>query len=113
MITNNFTLNGVIADTDDGLDAEGGASVDFCEALSLDANGDGTDETDWYLPSQKELMQAYIDGSANNIPNPARYYWSSTESNSNATYAWYVLLSDGLTPSYAKSNLNDARCVRR
>lgn len=112
MITNNFTLNGVIADTDDGLDAEGGASVDFCEALSLDANGDGTDETDWYLPSQKELMQAYIDGSANNIPEVARSYWSSTEAGS-FTDAWRVSLSSGGTYDHTKSNLNYARCVRR
>ncbi|GAI15326.1 unnamed protein product, partial [marine sediment metagenome] len=44
-----------------------GAAIAFCCDLSLDSNGDGTDETDWRLPTQKELMQAYIDGAANNL----------------------------------------------
>ncbi|MEF3691686.1 MAG: DUF1566 domain-containing protein [Candidatus Moraniibacteriota bacterium] len=112
-IENSFVLNGVIADTDDGLDAEGGAAVDFCEALSLDSDGNGTDETDWYLPGQKELMQAYIDGAANNIPEPARDYWSSTENYNSSSYAWYVFLGNGYAGRYTKTLLYYARCVRR
>ncbi|EKE21666.1 MAG: hypothetical protein ACD_7C00161G0011 [uncultured bacterium] len=110
---NSFVLNGVVSDADDGLDAEGGVSVDFCESLSLDANGNGTDETDWYLPSQKELMQSYIDGSANNIPEAARSYWSSTENYNSTTYAWGVSLFIGYTGNYTKSSSYYARCVRR
>lgn len=112
-IANSFVLNGVIADTDDGLDAEGGAAVDFCEALSLDSNGDGTDETDWYLPGQKELLQAYIDGAGNNIPEPARYYWSSTETSASSGSAWYVFLHTGYTNGNPKTTLSYARCARR
>jgi|GEM_PF-2359645 len=112
-IGNSFVLNGVISDTDDGLDAEGGAAVDFCEALALDSNGDGTDETDWYLPSQKELMQAYINGSANHIPEPALYYWSSTESSSSSSYALLVTLANGNPLHTTKANLYYARCARR
>ena len=111
---NSFTLDGTVADADDGLDAEGGAAVDFCEALSLDADGDGSDETDWYLPSQKELMQAYINGAANNLSNPARYYWSSTVYYNNTDLAWLVLLTNGYTDLNTKSSTSYyARCVRR
>lgn len=111
--TNSFTLDGVIADADDSLDAEDGQAVDFCESLILDGDGNGTDETDWYLPSQKELMQAYIDGSANNLRSPGHYLWSSTEQYSNTSYAWGVRLSDGDTANDTKTSSYYARCVRR
>ena len=111
--TNEFILDGVVGDADDGLDAEGGEAVDFCEGLSLDSDGNGTDETDWYLPSQKELMQAYIDGSGNNLLNPAYYFWSSTEYYSNSSYAWYVHLPYGRTSLSSKTNSYCGRCVRR
>ncbi len=110
--TNIFTLNGVVDDADDGLDAEGGQAVDFCESLSLDADGNGTDETDWYLPSQKELMQAYINGAANNIPAPALNFWSSTEYYNNTSLAWFVYLANGNTNGTTKTNNSYARCVR-
>ena len=111
--TNSFTLNGTVDDADDGLDAEGGLSVDFCEALALDADGDGTDETDWYLPSQKELIQVYINGAANNIPSPANNFWSSTELYTSTANAWYVYLAFGYTLNVGKTNNSYARCVRR
>ena len=111
---NSFTLNGILDDADDGLDAEGGTAVDFCEALSLDADGDTFDETDWYLPSQKELMQAYIDGSANNIPNPASNFWSSTEVTYNSANAWSVNLAYGSSANGDKTSSSYyARCVCR
>ena len=90
-----------------------GSALDFCENLSLDADGDGTDETDWYLPSQKELMQAYINGAGNNLPNPSRLYWSASELYSSASNAWYVSLSYGSTYVFNKTNGNYARCVLR
>lgn len=85
---------------------------DFCLNLQLDANNDSVLETDWRLPSQKELMQAYIDGSANHLPNPDNTFWSATEDSGNAAYAWYVNLSYGPTTNYTKSNNRYARCVR-
>ncbi|MFH1188145.1 MAG: DUF1566 domain-containing protein [bacterium] len=85
---------------------------DFCLNLQLDADNDSVLETDWRLPSQKELMQAYIDGSANHLPNPDSYFWSATEYNGNAANAWYVTLNDGYTYSSTKSNNYYARCVR-
>jgi hypothetical protein len=85
---------------------------DFCLNLQLDADNDGTLETDWRLPSQKELQQAYIDGSANNLPNAASNFWSATESTSGAAYAWGVYLSNGGTNYATKVSNYYARCVR-
>jgi len=65
----------------------------------------------WRLPTQKELMQSYIDGSNFNLTNPANYFWSLTEAS--ATSAWFVLLSLGYTASYDKAPLSRyVRCVR-
>ncbi|MDA3840366.1 MAG: DUF1566 domain-containing protein [Patescibacteria group bacterium] len=119
-ITNEFTIGTGCSDAqinagecDSSMYQTKGNAVQYCLDLSLDADGDGTDETTWYLPSQKELMQAYINGSGNNIPNPAVYYWSASEYYSNASYAWYVNLSNGGTGLNGKTNGTYARCVLR
>jgi len=95
------------------------SATEFCLNLQLDGdNADGDNngltgvETDWRLPSQKELMQAYIDGSANNLPNAGNSFWSSAENATNRAYAWYVNLGNGHTSNYPKSNNYNARCVR-
>lgn len=68
--------------------------------------GDG-----WRLPSQKELMQAYIDGSFFNLTQPSYSFWSATEYS--ATGAWYVGLNSGTTSNANKSTpSNQVRCVR-
>jgi len=68
--------------------------------------GDG-----WRLPVQKELMQAYIDGSFWNLTNPSTNFWSATENA--APNAWYVNLNDGTTATYGKSTFTSyVRCVR-
>lgn len=65
----------------------------------------------WRLPSQKELMQAYIDGSYFKLTQPSNPFWSATETS--ATNAWYVYLLNGSTPNYNKStNSLFVRCVR-
>lgn len=89
------------------------SAADFCLNLSLDSNGDSVAETDWRLPSQKELMQAYIDGAANNIPNPGYYFWSSTENYLSQSNAWNVSLATGYTVGNTKSTTYAVRCVRR
>ncbi len=95
------------------------SAAEFCLNLQLDAdNADGDDngatgvETDWYLPTQKQLMQAYIDGSANNIPNAGNNFWSSSEYSSNRHNAWYVTLHNGITYYNSKSTNNSVRCIR-
>jgi hypothetical protein len=90
-----------------------GSALDYCLDLSLDADGDGTDETDWRLPTQKELLLAYINGAANNVHNPAYYYWSSTEGYNGASLAWLVNLRYGITTNRNKTFNYYARCVHR
>ncbi len=64
----------------------------------------------WRLPTQKELMQAYIDGSYFNLSQPANYFWSATEFNS--TLARTVDLGYGNT-NYGTMTYNYyVRCVR-
>jgi len=64
----------------------------------------------WRLPTQKELMLAYIDGAYWNLTQPSNGYWSATESSS--TSAYYVNLYNGSTGSYGKTSANNVRCVR-
>ncbi len=90
------------------------AAMTFCQNLELDKDGDGTDDTDWYLPSQKELLLAYINGAANNLPHvTGDYYWSSTESYNGPTSAWDVYLSFGYTFISTKTFTNYVRCIHR
>jgi len=96
------------------------SAADFCLNLQLDGDNvdldsDGTTgmESDWRLPSQKELMQAYINGAANNLPNVASSFWSSTELYNSQSYAWYVNLNYGNTLNDTKGYAYRVRCVRR
>jgi len=74
--------------------------------------------TGWYLPSQKELMQAYIDGIYNQAGatfTTANRFWSSTENHEwgSITNAWDVKLHSGETAGYGKADAHAVRCVRR
>lgn len=104
----------------DGLDNDCGVAINYCGTLNL-ASG-GTSSTDWYLPSQKELQQAYIDGMYNkagtNLTNAAAFtttslFWSSTEVSDNPDYAWGVHLVSGTTGTNGKDSGTSFRCVRR
>lgn len=64
----------------------------------------------WRLPTEKELMQAYIDGAYFNLTQPSTNLWSVTENS--ATTAWYVSLSSGTTSNLTKTISNQVRCVR-
>ena len=76
-----------------------------CEAL-----GDGG----WRLPHQKELMQAYIDGSWGNLSSASNYYWSATTLSNYTPYAWYTRLGLGYTGSTTKTAaVVMVRCVRQ
>ena len=70
----------------DGLRVTGGNAVAFCDGLNKVAFGG---KSDWYLPTQKELMQAYIDGiySQDREFGGENPYWAAT-----------VLSSDNTTP---------------
>ena len=119
-LTNSFTIGTGCTDADinngtclqDNYQVKGNA-IQYCLNLSLDATGDGTDETDWYLPSQKELMQAYLDGANNNFPHANYWYGSSTEYYSITGNAWSIGPYYGITDYVAESNGHYVRCVRR
>lgn len=99
----------------DGLDADCGNAINACGTLSLAVDG-GAGKTDWYLPSQKELQQAYIDGiyNANASWATTSLFWSSTENLNDATAAWFVALYRGRADSNLKTTAtNYVRCVRR
>ncbi|MDO8592695.1 MAG: DUF1566 domain-containing protein [bacterium] len=102
--TNIFTL------TADGSRPTGGNAIGFCDALN---SANFASHNDWYLPTQKELQQAYIDGSANNLPNPGYTFWSSTETYLTTATAWFVNLPNGPTFSSPKTTSYYVRCVRR
>ncbi|QQS26800.1 hypothetical protein IPM44_03710 [bacterium] len=62
------------------------------------------------LPTQKELMQAYIDGSSYNLTSTAAAHWSLTHNS--VTGAWQVYLGNGVTETAAKTGARLVRCVR-
>lgn len=64
----------------------------------------------WRLPTQKELMQAYIDGSYWNLTQPSNFFWSVTEVS--ASNAWDVYLTTGNTNNNTKTSTYQVRCVR-
>ena len=101
--SNVFTLSA------DGSRPTGGNAIGFCDALNTASFGG---YTDWYLPTQKQLQQAYIDGSANNLPTPGNNFWSSTEAYTNTANAWYVTLNLGYTYYSLKVTSYYVRCVR-
>lgn len=98
--------------TQPGDQAKTGVSAsEFCLNLAAD-DGSGV-QTDWRVPTQRELMTAYLDGSEENLPNAARTFWSSSEHVYNKTVAWRVNLHDGYANYTTKTNTGHyVRCVR-
>jgi hypothetical protein len=80
-------------------------------ASGLCTNGDHG-QTGWSLPHQKQLMQAYIDGSWGNLEGVILYYWSATTRSVSTTNAWFTNLSGGYTDGSAKTSILYVRCVR-
>jgi len=70
--------------------------------------GDGN----WRLPTQKELMMSYIDGSWANLTNAANVYWSSTTTSNATQTSWYTNQYNGNTTTNNKTNTTSVRCVR-
>ena len=83
----------------------------FCASYErVNANGKGLTAGRWWLPSLGELMMIYANmrkiNYALSLINGATqlaetWYWSSTESS--ATYAWSLYLSDGTATGYPKA----------
>jgi hypothetical protein len=120
--TNNFTISTCdffsttpIGDYTGG-DADCGDSINICGNLSLDANGDGTPDTSWYLPTQAELMQAYINGiylGTSTAWVTGDPFWSSTEDQGLPSAAWRTNLNFGFTPNSLKTGTYSVRCILR
>lgn len=104
------------ADTDYSWDGTTDASNNSLTASVLCSQDLGTThDAGWSLPHQKQLMQAYIDGSYGNLEATGvnRYYWSATTRSDSTTYAWYTDLSNGYTYASAKTYAYYVRCVRQ
>lgn len=120
--TNNFTISTCDFFTTiprgnyNGSDSDCGDSINLCGNLSLDGNGDSVADAKWYLPTQAELITAYLDGiylSTNAAWATGNNYWSSTEYQSINSSAWFTYLNDGYTNNNPKTNPYSVRCVLR
>ena len=102
--------------TYDGLTGSCGNAINACATSTVGGR------SNWYLPSQKELQQASIDGMFNQagttLANAAtfattNYYWSSSEVSFDSTRAWGVALTNGYTNDSNKPYASAVRCVSR
>ncbi len=117
-------FNSVPRSSYDGTDSDCGNAINWCATL------DFAGRTDWYLPSQKELMMAYIDGMYNQagdtLQDAAEFtvgvgwethyggYWSSSQASIDSANAWFVYLGSGGTEYGNKFNtFHGVRCVSR
>jgi hypothetical protein len=100
-----------------GTDPDCGNAINACAVLSLSSKNGQPADTDWYLPSQKELKQAYRDGIYNQAGSSFTtmgVFWSSTENSNDSANAWDENLGYGRAYSYGDKTLSNAvRCVRR
>ena len=111
---NNCYYSGTATDCD--ADGEAGCR---CTKLT-EGNKTGCDAlgSGWRLPYQKELMQAYINGSSkasvSYLSSTTSSYWSATTYSSLTYSGWSVYLSYGSTNGYTKTNSTGywVRCVR-
>lgn len=98
---------------DDGVCNTNGEVACLCVKLTSSKTGcEAYDDGSWRLPTQKELMMSYIDGSWAQLTNAANFFWSAT-TYSNGTYqAWTIYQGNGYTNYYYKTSSFSVRCVR-
>lgn len=128
VLTNNFTVSSCDFFTSsprssyDGSDSDCGNAINACASLSLDSDGDSTPETDWYLPSYKELLLAHVDGIYNQtngtFVTPSKTFWSHTELSAYSGWAFGVNLGGSSLIAESRDKLAnptsyEVRCVRR
>lgn len=84
----------------------------FGAAYQVDNYVDPLGFTDWYLPSEQELLLAYQNLHTIGIGNfQDDYYWTSTES-SNLGSAQHILFTDGSVSFSDKQDMHRLRAVR-
>lgn len=99
-----------------GTDPDCGNAINACAVLSLSSKDGQSADTDWYLPSQKELKWAYKDGIYNQTSSSfttTSIFWSSTEYSGDSTAAWSEYLGYGYAYYRGKTSSYAVRCVRR
>jgi hypothetical protein len=99
-----------------GGDVKCGEAINLCAELSLDANGDGEENTNWYLPNRKEYMQAYVNGISEETDKEwldTLYFWSSTGNQNCERLAWNMYLFYGYNNFLGKDKAYGVRCVLR
>jgi hypothetical protein len=95
----------------DGLNKSWYEAVYYCSTLTMAGKS-------WRLPTQKELMTAYVDTIRYTVANGtvSNYnlgWWSSTTDSAEPHKGWLVNLASGATDSTEKyKSLNKALCVR-
>ena len=87
--------------------AQNSAGSTYAAGLARAYNGGGF--TDWYLPSQSELSELYINRVAIGAFASAAY-WSSSEGD--GYDAWLQNFANGSQADYVKSLVNRVRAVR-
>ena len=105
---------------DDGVCNTNGEVACQCVKDTLNEDADNTtavtcdlyDDGNWRLPTQKENMMAYIDGSWAQLTNAAGNYWSSTTSSAATQFSWSTNQYGGLTTNTTKTANLSVRCVR-
>ena len=109
-----LTLGTGSANTDKII-AQNGAGSNYAAGLARAYNGGGY--SDWFLPSKDELDKLFLNriliGSF--VLNAGTYYWSSSEYDANANYAWaqgFAFASGNQTTTDKSSTYTRVRAVR-
>jgi hypothetical protein len=99
---------------DDGTCNTNGEVACYCVKLTSSKTGcEVYDDGNWRLPTQKEQMQAYINGSwGSGLDNLTATYWSATTMSTYTLSAWVTDLGYGTTGVYNKTTARSVRCVR-
>ena len=98
---------------DDGVCNTHGEVACKCVKLTSSKTGcEAYDDGNWRLPTQKELMMSYIDGSWAQLTNAASTYWSGTTTSTSTQTAWYTSQNYGNIYNPNKTNNFSVRCVR-
>ncbi len=97
-----------------GGDNDCGNAINRCADLNGVTHGG---RTGWYLPSQHELMQAYLNGmyiQTSHSFTSMNWFWSSTENEGFSDGAWPLSVNSGnVHYMSAKTNSYNVRCVSR
>ncbi len=116
--TNEFTIAtcdfySMARGTYTGGDTDCGNAINRCADLNGTTHGG---RTGWYLPSQHELMQAYLNGmyiQTSHSFATTSWFWSSSEVSFNSSNAWRSYLSYGSVYFIDKGSFVSVRCVSR